>query len=166
VNGGRRWIRRLIALLVVLVVFALGWAVGTFGLGRRVPRASLTELERQFTDRMHGAALVGRFTIAGREDRAASPERYEISSVEKVGGDAWRFNARLRYGNVDVTLPIVVTMLWAGDTPMITMTDLTIPTLGTFTARVFFYGDRYAGTWQHGSVGGQMFGRIEKSGSP
>ena len=49
-----------------------------------------------------------------------------------------------------------------GDTPMITLTDLAVPTLGTFTARVFFYGDRYAGTWQHGNVGGHMFGRIEK----
>jgi len=150
-------------LIALLVVFALGWSAGTFGIGRRVPRASLTDLERQFTDRMHGATLVGLFTVAGREDRPASPDRYEISSVEKVGGNDWRFNARIRYGNVDVTLPIVVTMLWAGDTPMITMTDVTIPTLGTFTARVFFYGDRYAGTWQHGNVGGQMFGRIEKS---
>ena len=34
--------------------------------------------------------------------------------------------------------------------------------IGTFTVRVFFYGDRYAGTWQHGSVGGHMSGRIEK----
>jgi hypothetical protein len=160
---GRWWGRLIVGLFIVLLVFALGWSVGALGVGRGVPRASLTELERQFTDRMHGATLVGRFTIAGREDRPASPDRYEISSVEKLGGNDWRFNARLRYGNVDVTLPIVVTMLWAGDTPMITMTDVTIPTLGTFTARVFFYGDRYAGTWQHGTVGGQMFGRIEKS---
>ena len=57
----------------------------------------------------------------------------------------------------------MVTMRWVGDTPMITMTDLSIPTLGTFTARVFFYGDRYAGTWQHDRVGGHMFGSIEKT---
>jgi len=62
-------------------------------------------------------------------------------------------------------VPIVVTMPWAGDTPIITMTDVSIPTLGTFTARVFFYGDRYAGTWQHGAVGGHMFGRIEAAGA-
>ena len=91
----------------------------------------------------------------------ARPDRYDISSVDKVGPDQWRFTARLSYGNV--SLPFVVTMVWAGDTPMITMTDVTIPTLGTFTARVFFYGDRYSGTWQHGQVGGHMSGRIEKS---
>ncbi len=46
-------------------------------------------------------ALVGRFTIVGREDRPAIVERYDMSSVEKVGGDHWRFNARIRYGSVD-----------------------------------------------------------------
>jgi hypothetical protein len=35
--------------------------------------------------------------------------------------------------------------------------------MGTFTARVLFYEDRYAGTWQHGKVGGHMFGKIEKA---
>jgi hypothetical protein len=42
------------------------------------------------------------------------------------------------------------------------LTDWEIPTLGTFTCRVLFYGDRYAGPWQHGKVGGLMYGRIEK----
>ncbi len=44
---------------------------------------------------------------------------------------------------------------------MVSLTDLTIPGLGTFTARVLFYEDRYAGTWQHGKVGGHMFGKIQ-----
>ena len=163
-SSGRRWVRLVVSLLMLLVVLALGWLAGTVGIGRRVNPASLTDLERQFTDRMRDAVLVGRFTIAGREDPPASPERYEISGVEKLGGGDWRFNARIRYAKVDVTLPIVVPMVWAGDTPMITMTDFPIPTLGTFTARVFFHGDRYAGTWQHGAFGGHMFGQIQKNG--
>jgi hypothetical protein len=48
---------------------------------------------------------------------------------------------------------------------MIVMTDTELPGIGTFTARVFFYGDRYSGTWQHGDVGGHMSGRIEKQGA-
>lgn len=159
-------VRRLAGLLAIvllmLVMFASGWLAARLRVGSAVPAASLSNLERRFTEQMRGAALVGRFTVAGREDRQASPDRYDISSVEKVGDDEWRFNARLRYGSVDATLPIVVTMRWVADTPMITLTDFTIPRLGTFTARVFFYGDRYAGTWQHGAVGGHMFGRIEK----
>ena len=158
-----RTLTRLLAVLVLLaVMFGAGWLTGAARIGSTLDPASLPELERQFAERMRGSVLVGKFTIAGREDREASPDRYEISSVDKVGDDQWRFNARMQYGTVDVTLPIVVTMRWAGDTPIITMTDVTIPTLGTFTARVFFYGDRYAGTWQHDKVGGHMYGRIEK----
>ncbi len=125
--------------------------------------ASLPKLEREFSERMRDVVLVGRFTVTGREDDGGHPDRYEISSVEKVGSDRWRFNARLQYGNVDVSLPITLPMKWVDDTPIITMTDVSIPTLGTFTARVFFYGDRYAGTWQHGAVGGHLYGKIEKA---
>jgi hypothetical protein len=151
-------------LLLLLVVFAGGYVAGRTGAGSVVDPASLPEAERQFIKRMTGASLVGRFTIAGREDRQGRPERYDLTSVEKVGEDLWRFNARLRYGDVDTTLPIVVPMRFAGDTPMISITDLTIPALGTFTARVFFHGDRYSGTWQHGEYGGHMFGKVEKTG--
>jgi hypothetical protein len=146
-------------------MFAAGWITAKTGIGSAADPASLTELERQFTEQMKGAALVGQFTIDGREDRAGRPERYDISSVQKGADDRWQFNARIRYGKNDVTLPITVPMRWIGDTPMITITDFSIPTLGTFTARVFFHGDRYSGTWQHDKVGGHMFGRIEKSAS-
>ena len=145
---------------VMLVMFALGWVVAKSGVSGGVDPASLTDLERRFTERMTKVALVGWFTVAGREGRPGNPERYEIASVTKVGDDQWRFDARVTYGSVDVTLPITVTMIWAGDTPMISLTNFTIPTLGTSTARVFFYEDRYAGSWQHGDVGGHMFGTI------
>ena len=54
----------------------------------------------------------------------------------------------------------------AGDTPMVSITDFGIPGLdGTFTARVFFYEDRYGGSWEHamerGVFGGLMYGHIE-----
>jgi hypothetical protein len=159
---GRRVFRVVLTVLALLVMFGAGWVVAKAGYGSVVKSASLSDLERQFTERLRESAMVGRFTVTGREDRQASPDRYDISSVEKVGDDQWRFNARIRYGSVDTTLPIVVTMKWAGDTPMITLTDFSIPSMGTFTVRVFFYGDLYAGTWQHGKVGGHMFGRIEK----
>ena len=158
--------KSLIKLVLVLILIALtgaaGWLVGRTGMGAAVPVAELSELERQFTERMQDVALVGRFTVSGREDRQASPDRYDIISVTKVGDDQWRWNARMRYESIDATLPIVVTMKWVGDTPMITITDLSIPGIGTYTARVFFYGDRYAGTWQGSRVGGHMFGTIQK----
>ena len=153
-----------IALVVVLMValFGGGWLVGRLGIGSVVKPASLNALEREFTERMRDVSLVGSFTAAGREDRAPRADRYDISSVEKVGDNLWRFNAGMSCCGVNGVIPIVVPMQWNGDTPMITMTDTSLPGLGTFTVRLFFYGDRYAGTWQHGAVGGHMTGRIEK----
>lgn len=154
----------LLALLLLLsVTFASGWVVGALGIGSAMDPATLPERERQFAERMKNIAMVGAFTIAGREDRAPRADRYDIGSVEKVGEDRWRFNARMRHDNFDVTLPVTVTMRWLDDTPMIMLTDATIPGLGAFSVRVIFYGDRYAGTWQHGEYGGHIFGRIERT---
>ena len=83
-----------------------------------------------------------------------------------MADDRWRFNVRMRHGSFDVTMPVVVPVKWVDDTPVVTLTDWEIPSLGTFTCRVLFHGDRYAGTWQHGPSGGLMYGRIEKQRQP
>lgn len=153
-----------LAVVLALAIFGGGWLIGRLGIGAVVDPASLTDVERQFAERMRGVTLIGSFTIAGRENRAPQPDRYDIVSVEKVGDDLWRFNARCC--GVKGAVPIVVPMRFNGDTPMVMMTETSLPGMGTFTARVFFYGDHYAGTWQHGKVGGHMWGRIEKTAAP
>src|SRR4029450_2769102 len=120
-----RLVRFLIAVVLILFAFAVGWLAAKTGLGSTVNPASLTQLERHFTERMEDSALVGRFTVSGREDQPARPDRYDISSVEKGGDNRGGFHPPIRYRAVAVTLPIVVTMVWAGDTPMITLTDFT-----------------------------------------
>jgi hypothetical protein len=124
---------------------------------------SREELIRKLESDLANVKLVGRYTSAGREDREPRPEEYTISSAVKLPeGDMWLLKTRIKYGDKDATVPIPLEIKWAGDTPIITLTDLAIPGLGTFTSRVVIYGDRYAGTWQHGSAGGHLFGRIEK----
>jgi len=123
----------------------------------------LTQLEKKFAAQLTGAALVGRFTIDGRDPATAREERYEIASATKLRDDYWVILARIKYGKHDLKVPVTLKVLWAGDTPVMSLTNLTIPLLGTFTARVMFYGDRYVGTWQHGKVGGHMFGTVESS---
>lgn len=118
-------------------------------------------LEKAFVDRLTGASLVGTFSVDGKP--GAKPERYEIDSVKKLRGDDWTVTARIKYGEHDLKVPMVVQVYWAGDTPTISLTDLTIPGLGTFTSRVMFHDHRYAGTWQHGEVGGHLWGLIEKA---
>lgn len=151
-----------IAIVLAIAGFVAGWLVGRTGLGSAVDPASLSEREQAFVERMQEVALVGAFTTDGRDGRAPSDDRYEIDSVEKVGDDLWRFNARMNCCGVDGAIPVVVPLRWVGDTPMIMMTDTSLPGVGTFTVRLFFYDERYAGTWQHGESGGLMYGRIEK----
>lgn len=127
---------------------------------KKVDRATL---EKEFSEKLTGSALVGAFTVDGQaSDKPPHTERYELESVSKTAGDNWTFVSRIKYGQNDVKVPLTIKVLWAGDTPIISLTDFEIPGLGTFTARVMFYGDRYVGTWQHGEVGGHMFGKIEK----
>ena len=49
---------------------------------------------------------------------------------------------------------------------MITLTDLSIPGVGSYTARVVIYGDQYAGTWSGKNVGGQLFGKVVRGSTP
>ena len=117
----------------------------------------------QFEQAMSGVALVGRFTTTGG-DVAPQEERYDILDVTKSDdGDWWVIRARIRYGQHDLTVPVPVEVKWAGDTPVITVDELTLPGFGTFDSRVVIRGDRYAGTWQHGDTGGHLFGVIERT---
>jgi len=161
----RRIVTGVALVLIALLLVAGGWFLGRLGIGTVVDPASLNESERQFAERMRDVSLVGSFTMTGREDRTPRADRYDIASVEKVGTDLWRFNANMDCCGVSGAIPVVVPMRWIGDTPVIMMTDTSLPGLGTFTVRLFFYGDRYAGTWQHGERGGHMSGRIEKRAS-
>ncbi len=156
-----------VLLFLAAAVFVAGWLIGRTGIGSVVEPASMPEVERAFVERMRGVTMVGSYTVAGREGRTPRADRYEIASVEKIGEDLWQFNAKMDCCGLDGrSMPIAVPMRFVGDTPVIMMTDIALPGIGTFTVRVFFYGDRYAGTWQHGETGGLMYGRIEKTASP
>lgn len=148
--------RLTIAALTVLL------AGGSGGRTADDPAVGLSEAEQAFVKMLSGRNMIGTFTVEGRDDRTPKEERYEIGKVTKVEGDLWTIEARIKYGKVDATVPVPVHVLWAGDTPMISVTNLTIPLVGSeFSARVLFYDNLYAGTWKHGSVGGHMWGRIE-----
>jgi hypothetical protein len=126
--------------------------------------ADLNEAEQAFVDLLTGATMAGQFSIDGRQTPPRE-ERYEISRVQKLGGTKWLVTARIRYGQNDIEVPVAVDMNWAGDTPVLSVTDISIPGLGEgFTTRVLFYRDRYAGSWYHGETGGHMWGRIEREG--
>lgn len=128
--------------------------------------AAQQKLNDGFAALLTGATMRGSFTIdreaaEGEPARPPREEEYAISSATHLGGELWLITSRIRYGDVDATVPVPVVVKWAGSTPVITLDEITLPGMGTFSARVLFHSNRYAGTWQHDQVGGLMFGRVE-----
>ncbi len=119
-------------------------------------------LEADFQKLMTRAVLVGHFSVDG-QDAPAKQDRYTIVRATKLQNDIWLFTVRIEFGGKDVTVPMPVPVRWAGDTPVISVTDLTVPGIGTYTARVVIYRDRYAGTWNGADHGGEMWGHIERA---
>ncbi|MFG0335014.1 MAG: hypothetical protein ACF8TS_16785 [Maioricimonas sp. JB049] len=156
----------ILALVLTAGTCVAGWADDEPAASEQVtPQTAepLDEQEQAFQELLQNAVLVGTFSVDGR-DGAPKPERYTINGVTKVQGDRWIVQARITYGDTDIPVPVPVQVHWADDTPMISVTNLSIPLVGSqFTSRVLFYGDRYAGTWQHGKVGGHMWGKIGKA---
>lgn len=97
-------------------------------------------------------------------------DRYVIERVSKVKDDMWKFEARIQYNKQDMKVAMSFPVKFAGDTPVISLTDFTVPGFGAFTARVVIYDGTYAGTWasaKPGSThGGTMFGKVVKNPPP
>lgn len=120
------------------------------------------ELEKQFEATMQGARLQGKFTLlTPNGESAPRDDLYMVSELARGEGNTWVFTAKMSYGDQNtMEIPIPVQVEWAGDTPVISVTDQAIEGMGTFRARVMIDGDRYSGTWQHGPVGGHMWGLL------
>jgi hypothetical protein len=107
--------------------------------------------------------FVGRYTTDGQEGNPPAVERYTIRSCKVLTEpDMYELSVRIRYDAVDTEVPLKVRIVFADQTPVMTIDQMWIPGLGTFDARVLIRKDRYAGTWQHGDHGGHLFGVIEK----
>ena len=153
-------------LLVAITVLGFSSPVMGQDLNSAAPAVSKkvqAERDRILNELLDGTALIGSFTTDNQPTpNAAEPERYEITRLTKMTDRLYAITARIKYGKLDTRVPIAVPISWAGNTPVITMDNFKIPAVGTFSARVLFHGKRYVGTWQHGDVGGHMFGRLEK----
>lgn len=127
-------------------------------------------LGRQFQEMMTGATMVGRATVGRKEDASPREDRYVIQRASKFTDasgegdkDRWLLVWQAKFRGREIPVPLIVPVKWAGDTPVISVTGLTIPGMGTFTARVMIYHDTYAGTWSGHGQGGHLWGRIERA---
>ena len=101
-----RWLKRLALVVLLLVVFAAGWLMARTGMGSAIDPATLPAVEREFVEKMNGAALVGRFTMS--RPRRSRGDAGSLRPVQRGQGgpDQWRFNAKI--GESGVTVPVVV----------------------------------------------------------
>ena len=90
---------------------------------------ALTPAEKEFQESMSGVTLDGHYT---RQDGSGlSDDKYTIESVTKVKGDLWRFATRH-----DVKMPVELQVKWAGDKPVIALTNAAVGGMGSFTVRI------------------------------
>ena len=129
--------------------------------------ADQAALDESFKKALTGATLSGRWrTVEGGKLGEEGEEKYTIQSVAKAGADLWIVVARIQYGGKDVSIPVPVRVKWAGDTPVISVTDAGLPGLGTYTARVMVYRDVYTGAWFGPGHGGLLSGAILREAKP
>ncbi len=128
------------------------------------PQPSQEELEKQFSEALTDHVMIGQFTTTGAPaDQPVKEDRYTLGKVVKLENGLWSFETHMQYGDKDVKFKMAFPVKWAGDTPMISLTDLPIPGMGIFTARIVVYRGQYAGTWSAGDHGGLMFGKVVKA---
>jgi hypothetical protein len=157
-------------LLLPLLIASLLWLRPHFVSAAEEPaeKAAATPdretMIKEFEKSMSGATLVGYFTTNGQEsDKGLKEEKYRLKSVKKLKhGDFWEFE--WQYGDAGKSAKLPLEIKWAGDTPVITLTDVLVPGFGKFTARVLFYRGEYAGTWSASDHGGRLFGKVVKAG--
>ncbi len=124
---------------------------------------AMSDAEKKFQETLANCTFKGRWCmIKDGQLGEERDEKYTILKATKTGGANWLIFARVQYGQKDVTVPIPVQVKWAGDTPVITLDNMTIPNLGTYSARVVVHNNSYAGNWSGGDHGGMLHGLIEK----
>ena len=125
------------------------------------PAPDAAVLEKQFAA-LHPARQWSASTRWKGAMRRACADRYRILKAVKADGDNWTITSNIEYKGFGIPVEMAIPVKWAGDTPVIEVTDMKVPGIGTFTARVLFSGGRYVGTWSGGpGHAGTMWGRIE-----
>lgn len=127
-------------------------------------------LERNFQESLNDVVLLGTFQAMTPDEKTGrivlSPpraERYSIAAATRADDERWRIDARIQYDDHDVTLPVLVRVVWADDTPIISLDEVALPGLGTYSARVMIYRGYYSGTWFGPDCGGVLSGQIFKA---
>jgi hypothetical protein len=145
------------------LLFVLVLSVKLIGAAEQTNRVSLSALEDKFRNTLSNCVFNGRWCLIEKGKLTEEyQDKYTIQGATKSGNDVWLIYARIQYGGKDVTVPVPVQLKWAGDTPVITLEKVSIPGLGTYSARVLVHENTYAGSWSANDHSGMLHGVIEK----
>ncbi len=153
--------------MVSRITFAFAVCICAFVLTTHLPQESaaqdqkdeLNEHELNFQKMLKGKVLMGNFSVI-KDGKESEPKKdhYKIVDLKKSDHGSWVFT--FEYGDRPA-IPFALPVKWADDTPMISMTQMALPGIGTFSCRVLFHEGQYAGTWRHGDVIGNMWGVVQ-----
>ncbi len=149
-----------------LLLFAVSAAIAasSVSLAAQQPPAGGVEMsaaERQFQESMSNVTLTGFFTVG--DGSATMPDKYTIGTISKIDAEVWSIEASIEYGGRSFKAVVKVPVKWAGETPVLTLSNYLIPGQGVYSARILVHNGLYAGTWGAQDHGGMMFGRIVKN---
>ena len=89
-------------------------------------------------------------------------DTYSIQSATRKGKEQWTINVLVEVLGRNVAVPIPVRLSWAGETPVVTLEKVSVPGLGSYSARVLLYENTYAGVWSANGRAGMLHGTIQK----
>jgi len=126
---------------------------------------SKSDQEAKFVALLKDATLQGRW--APLKDGQLGPEKedtYQIVSAQKLEGERWQINARLRYGGQSIDVPVPATVKFASDTAILIVDDFSLANYRAYSARLMFHNNAYSGTWSGGDHGGMLYGVVKHEG--
>src|SRR4051812_39518728 len=149
-------------MFVRLAIIAIAAICCSAGDSNPVP---LNALEVKFQNTLTNCVLNGRWCTTKKGEMAEEyHDQYTILGATKSGKDSWEIRARVQFAGRNLTVPVPVKLRWAGDTPVIVLDSVSVPGVGTYSARVLIHGNTYAGSWSTKDEGGMLHGTIHREG--
>jgi len=128
---------------------------------------SAAELETEFSAMLKNATLKGSWVpIQAGATGEEKSDSYRVVRAEKIEGDQWHIVSKVKYQGQEVDFPIPVIVKWAGDTAVVILDEVQTGGGKSYSARVLFHNDRYAGSWWgNNQPGGLLSGVITRDDS-
>lgn len=144
-----------------VAVSMLSLALGTPGHAAADDAATL---QAAFVAMLKDATLEGAWVpVQGGKSGEQKVDRYQVVRAEKIEGDQWRIISKMTHQGQEIEVPIPVIVKWAGDTAVMILDDVATGGGKSYSARVLFHNDRYAGSWwASNQPGGLVSGTISR----